>query len=67
MDFYNLLDLLERISDNVNVEVLNQYNDVVSEYDGRNSIDMVYNTFELADFQVDNGKVTAWIYEDFGR
>ena len=67
MDFYNLLDLLERISDNVNVEVLNQYNDVVSEYDGRNSIDTVYNTFELADFQVDNGKVTAWIYEDFGR
>ena len=67
MDFYNLLDLLERISDNVNVEVLNQYNDVVSEYDGRNSIDMVYNTFELADFQVDNGKVTAWIFEDFGR
>lgn len=67
MDFYNLLDLLERISDDVEVEVLNQYNDTVAVYDGKNSIDTLYNTFELADFQVDNGKVTAWIYEDFGR
>ncbi len=59
----NIVDtLLGYLSEYVNVDIcdLDTYN-VVSSYDGRNSIDEKYLEYEVKDFTVDNGLVTIWI------
>ena len=45
---------------NVDICDLDTYN-VISSYDGRNSIDEKYLGYEVKDFTVDNGLVTIWI------
>ena len=59
----NIVDtLLGYLGEYVNVNIcdLDTY-DVVSSYDGRNSIDEKYLGYEVKDFVVDNGLVTIWI------
>lgn len=54
--------LLKYIGEYVKVNIcdLNTYN-VVSSYDGRNSIDEKYLGYEVKDFVINNGLVTIWI------
>ena len=59
----NIIDtLLGHLGEYVNVDIcdLDTY-DVVSSYNGRNSIDEKYLGYEVKDFVVDNGLVTIWI------
>lgn len=59
----NIVDtLLGYLGEYVNVEIYNYDTlDLVSSYDGRNSIDEKYLGYEVKDFTVDNGLVTIWI------
>ena len=59
----NIVDtLLGYLGEYVNVEIYNYDTlDLVSSYDGRNSIDEKYLGYEVKDFVVDNGLVTIWI------
>ena len=54
--------LLGYLGEYVNIDIrdLDTY-EVVSSYDGRNSIDEKYLGYEVKDFTVDNGLVTIWI------
>lgn len=59
----NIVDtLLGYLGEYVNVDIYD-YNtlELVSSYDGRNSIDEKYLGYEVKDFTVDNGLVTIWI------
>ena len=60
----NIVDtLLGYLGEYVNVDIYD-YNtlDLVSSYDGRNSIDEKYLGYEVKDFVVNNGLVTIWVY-----
>lgn len=59
----NIVDtLLGYLGEYVNVEIYNYDTlDLVSSYDGRNSIDEKYLGCGVKDFAVDNGLVTIWI------
>lgn len=59
----NIVDtLLGYLGEYVKVEIYNYDTlDLVSSYDGRNSIDEKYLGYEVKDFAVDNGLVTIWI------
>lgn len=59
----NIVDtLLEYLCEYINVDIYD-YNtlELVSSYDGRNSIDEKYLGYEVKDFIVDDGLVTIWI------
>lgn len=59
----NIVDtLLGYLGEYVNVDIYD-YNtlELVSSYDGRNSIDEKYLGYEVKDFTVNNGLVTIWI------
>lgn len=59
----NIVDtLLGYLGEYVNVDIYD-YNtlELVSSYDGHNSIDEKYLGCEVKDFVVDNGLVTIWI------
>ena len=42
-----LIDFLQTIADNYNVIIVDTAENVVSVYDGKNSIDEKYNTYEV--------------------
>lgn len=59
----NIVDtLLEYLCEYINVDIYD-YNtlELVSSYDGRNSIDEKYLGYKVKDFIVDDGLVTIWI------
>ena len=58
----NIVDtLLGYIGEYVNIEIRNTDNELLTYYDGRNSIDEEYLGCRIKDFVVDNGLVTIWI------
>ena len=59
----NIVDtLLGYISEYVKVEIRDYENDeLLTDYDGRNSIDETYLGRYIKNFVVDNGLVTIWI------
>ena len=58
----NIVDtLLGYINEYVNVEIRNTDDELLTYYDGRNSIDEIYLGRYIRDFVVDNGLVTIWI------
>lgn len=58
----NIVDaLLGYISEYVKVEIRNMDDELLTYYDGRNSIDETYLGCYIEDFVVDNGLVTIWI------
>lgn len=60
----NIVDtLLGYISEYVKIEIRDEYTDeLLSYYDGRNSIDESHLDCAIKDFVVDNGLVTIWVY-----
>ncbi|GEM_PF-1689248 len=52
--------VLDCTNDHLNVDIVQQ-NQVVSNYDGRNSIDMAYNDYEVKDMQVSGNTMTLFI------
>lgn len=60
----NIVDtLLGYISEYVKIEIRDEYTDeLLSYYDGRNSIDESYLDCAIKDFIVYNGLVTVWVY-----
>ena len=60
----NIVDtLLGYISEYVKIEVRDEYIDeLLSYYDGRNSIDESCLDYAIKDFVIDNGLVTIWVY-----
>ena len=58
----NIVDtLLGYINEYVNVEIRNTDDELLTYYDGRNSIDETYLGCYIKNFVVDNGLVTIWI------
>ena len=58
----NIVDtLLGYINEYVNVEIRNTDDELLTYYDGRNSIDEEYLGCYIKNFVVDNGLVTIWI------
>lgn len=60
----NIVDtLLGYINEYVKIEIYNEDADeLLTYYDGRNSIDEKYLDYAIKDFVVDNGLVTIWVY-----
>lgn len=58
----NIVDtLLGYISEYVKIEIRNTDGELLTYYDGRNSIDEEYLGCRIQNFVVDNGLVTIWI------
>lgn len=62
--FIGIVDtLLEYINEYVKIEIRDEYTDeLLTYYDGRNSIDETYLGYKIENFVVDNGLVTIWVY-----
>lgn len=58
----NIVDtLLAYVSEYVKIEIRNADGELLTYYDGRNSINERYLGCYIEDFVVDNGLVTIWI------
>ena len=59
----NIVDtLLMYISEYVKIEIYdNDSQQLLTSYDGRNSIDETYLDAKVMDFGIDNGLVTIWV------
>ena len=55
-----LMDLLEVIDENKNVDI-KLYDEVVTYYDGKNSIDDFYNDFRVLEVTTDSDKIVIEI------
>ena len=59
-----LIELLDRIDNFANyVRVQNTYGELLTDYDGRNSVDIKYNDWNVYDFFINGDLVIIWIEE----
>ena len=59
-----LIELLDRIDDFTNyVRVHDVYGELLTDYDGRNAVDVKYNNWDVDDFVVRGDLVIIWIAE----
>ena len=59
-----LIELLDRIDDFANyVRVHDVYGELLTDYDGRNAVDVKYNNWDVYDFVVRGDLVIIWIEE----
>ena len=59
-----LIELLEKIDTWQNyVRVQDVYGELLTDYDGRNSIDVKYNDWNVYDFLIRGNMVIVWIEE----
>ena len=57
-----LMDVLSVLDENKNVDVV-LYDEVVTRYDGRDSIDEFYNDYKVSEITTKDGKIIVEIYE----
>ena len=55
--------MINRIDMFVDVIVYDCYGNMIAQYDGKNSIDVKYNNWEIIDFLIRTEQVKIWIEE----
>ena len=58
-----LYELIGVMSEDINVEVWNEYDALVSEYNGRDSIGLEYNNCDVTGLTFCDNTISVWIKE----